>query len=48
MIKGKYTFSLVSLGILVLEFLLLGLCLWQTTVSAGQSGLWVGCVGRCV
>ena len=45
MIEGKYTFSLVSLGILVLEFLLLGLCLWQTTVSAGQSGLWVGCVG---
>ena len=29
----------------MLEFLLLGLCLWQTTVSRGQSGLWVGCTG---
>ncbi len=45
MIKGKYTFSLVSLGIFVLELALIGVCLWQTTASQGQSGLWVGCVG---
>ena len=45
MVKGKYTFSLVSLGIFVLELVLIGVCLWQTTVSRGQSGLWVGCVG---
>lgn len=45
MIKGRYTFSLVSLGMLVLEIGLIILCLYQATVSAGSSGLWVGCVG---
>lgn len=45
MLKGRYTFSLVSLGILIAEAGLLGLCLVMTTQSAGHSGLWVGCLG---
>lgn len=45
MIKGKYTFSLVSLGILALELGLMILCLYQATASAGNSGLWLGCLG---
>ena len=45
MIKGKYTFSLVSLGALIAELGLMVLCLRQATVSGGSAGLWIGCVG---
>lgn len=45
MMKGKYTFSLVSLGILILELALMGICLRQATLSGGNGGLWIGCLG---
>lgn len=45
MTKPKYTFSLASLGILVLEIGLIVLCLYRAILSVGSSGLWLGCVG---
>ncbi|MBP3701780.1 MAG: hypothetical protein J6I64_07815 [Lachnospiraceae bacterium] len=45
MTKPKYTFSLVSLGILVLELGLIGFCLYRAILSVGSSGLWLGCLG---
>ena len=43
--KPKYTFSLASLGILVLEIGLIVFCLYRAILSVGSSGLWLGCVG---
>lgn len=45
MTKAKYTFSLVSLGILVVEIAVIVFCLCQAVASAGNSGLWLGCLG---
>ena len=43
--RGKYSFSLISLGALLLEIGLVALSLYQATVSRGSSGLEVGCMG---
>lgn len=45
MTKPKYTFSLVSLGILLLEIGLIAYCMYQAILSVGSSGLWLGCMG---
>ena len=45
MTKPKYTFSLLSLGILVVELCLIGFCLYRAVLSVGTSGLWLGCLG---
>ena len=46
MIKSeKYTFSLISLGALLLETALFGLCLYQAVATHGSSGLEIGCMG---
>lgn len=45
MTKPKYTFSLLSLGILVIELGLIGFCLYRAILSIGNSGLWLGCMG---
>ena len=46
--KPKYTFSLASLGILVLEIGLSLFCMFRVIMSAGNSGLWVGCLGLLI
>ena len=43
--RGKYTFSLISLGALLLEAALFGLCLYQAIATHGSSGLETGCMG---
>lgn len=48
MTKPKYTFSLASLGILVLEIGLILFCMYRVILSAGNSGLWVGCLGLLI
>ena len=45
MTKPKYTFSLLSLGILVLEMGLIGFGLYRSILSVGSSGLWLGSLG---
>ncbi len=45
MTKPKYTFSLLSLGILIVELGLVGFCLYRAILSVGTSGLWLGCLG---
>lgn len=45
MTKPKYTFSLASLGVLVLEIGLIVFCMYRAVLSVGTSGLWLGCVG---
>ena len=45
MTKPKYTFSLASLGVLVLEIGLIVFCMYRAVLSMGTSGLWLGCVG---
>ena len=48
MTKPKYTFSMLSLGILILELGLIGFCLYRAILSVGTSGLWLGCMGLFV
>lgn len=43
--KGKYSFSLFSLGILAAEIGLIAWCLYQATISHGGGGLELGCLG---
>ena len=45
MTKPKYTFSLLSLGVLVVELGLIVFCLYRAILSVGSSGLWLGCLG---
>ena len=45
MTKPKYTFSLASLGVLMLEIGLIVFCMYRAVLSVGTSGLWLGCVG---
>ncbi len=45
MTKPKYTFSLASLGIFVIEIGLIVFCLYRAILSVGSSGLWLGCLG---
>ena len=45
MTKPKYTFSLLSLGIFLVEMGLIVFCLYKAVLSAGSSGLWLGCMG---
>ena len=45
MTKPKYTFSLASLGVLMLEIGLIVFCMYRAILSVGTSGLWLGCVG---
>jgi len=45
MTKPKYTFSLVSLGILIMEIGLITFCMYRAVLSVGSSGLWIGCLG---
>lgn len=43
--RGKYSFSLFSLGLLAAEIGLMIWCLYQATVSHGGGGLELGCLG---
>ena len=45
MTKPKYTFSLLSLGILVVELGIMAYCMYLAILAMGTSGLWLGCVG---
>ncbi len=43
MLRGKYTYSLLSLGIFLLEAGLLFVCLRGSVITEGDGGLWIGC-----